>query len=357
MKVLQLIDSLATGGAERMCVNIANLLADSGIPVVVCATRTGGAMEKKLKPSVPYYQLNKKGTLDVVAFFRLLRLLKKEQITHIHAHSSSVFWAVAAGFFFRGLKIIWHDHYGQSEGLQAGSRKPLAAISGFIDFAIPVNSRLRDWILANTAIPEDKIISLPNFPDGQWYAATPADSTSIVCLANFRAQKNHRNLLEAIACIKPNLNGFKVVLAGQAGDARYLDAIHQAIRTLGLSSTVSVVHAMDSPERLLAEARIGVLSSDSEGLPLALLEYGMAGLAVVCTQVGQCAEVLDEGRCGILVPPNDPQALATALQQLLTDDSLASILGQRLQRRVRATYSGTAFLEGYLPLLHGIHPC
>jgi len=83
---------------------------------------------------------------------------------------------------------------------------------------------------------------------------------------------------------------------------------------------------------------VGVLSSVSEGLPLALLEYGMAKLPVVATRVGQCAEVLDEGRAGLLVPPGSPAELAEALVKLLGDGSQRREMGEKLCSRVREHY-------------------
>ena len=90
---------------------------------------------------------------------------------------------------------------------------------------------------------------------------------------------------------------------------------------------------------ILTACDVGVLSSVLEGLPVALLEYGLAGLGVVCTRVGQCAEVLDGGRAGFLVSPKDPPAMASALISMLLDTSRQRILAKRLRERVRSHYS------------------
>ena len=90
---------------------------------------------------------------------------------------------------------------------------------------------------------------------------------------------------------------------------------------------------------------VGVLSSASEGLPLALIEYGMARLASVATSVGQCAEVLDGGRAGVLVPPRSPDALAHALTLLLRSADERQTLGARLEEHVRREYSAASAME------------
>ena len=77
---------------------------------------------------------------------------------------------------------------------------------------------------------------------------------------------------------------------------------------------------------------------------MALLEYGMAGLPVVATGVGQCAEVLDGGRAGISVPPSEPAKLAESLISLLESDELRRELGQKLRQRVLKLYSSDAVI-------------
>jgi len=78
---------------------------------------------------------------------------------------------------------------------------------------------------------------------------------------------------------------------------------------------------------------------------MALLEYGMAGLPAVATRVGQCAEVLDEGRTGILIPSVSPDKLAGALLSLLRSPEQRADLGKRLQRRVREVYSSGPVIQ------------
>jgi glycosyltransferase involved in cell wall biosynthesis len=82
----------------------------------------------------------------------------------------------------------------------------------------------------------------------------------------------------------------------------------------------------------------------SEGLPMSLLEYGAAGLATVATQVGQCADVLDNGMAGFCVPPGSPKELAAALISLLRSDEQRKSFGQKFQERVEAKFSPKAVM-------------
>ena len=94
MKVLQLIDSLNAGGAERVAVNYANSLTSRIEASYLCATREEGLLKESLSKNVQYLFLNKKTSLDFNAIRKLNKYVKKQDIQIIHAHSTSFFFRV-----------------------------------------------------------------------------------------------------------------------------------------------------------------------------------------------------------------------------------------------------------------------
>jgi glycosyltransferase involved in cell wall biosynthesis len=98
---------------------------------------------------------------------------------------------------------------------------------------------------------------------------------------------------------------------------------------------------------LLAACDVFALPSRSEGLPLALLEAMHSGAAVVATDVGGVPEVVTVGREALLVPPDEDEALASALIRLLEDENLRYLLGLRARRRARERFSVTAMTDAY----------
>jgi len=115
MKVLQLIDTLNAGGAERVALNYANELSQHLEGSYLCATRQEGPLKNQIKPEVGYLFLQKKSALDLGAVRRLSQYVKANKINLIHAHGTSFLTAVLCKLFVRNLKIVWHDHYGKSE--------------------------------------------------------------------------------------------------------------------------------------------------------------------------------------------------------------------------------------------------
>jgi glycosyltransferase involved in cell wall biosynthesis len=83
---------------------------------------------------------------------------------------------------------------------------------------------------------------------------------------------------------------------------------------------------------------VAVLSSDFEGTPLAVMEYMAAARPIVATAVGGVPEMLEDGKHGLLVPPQDPEALARAIAGLLRDRTAADELGRRAQERQRREF-------------------
>ena len=93
---------------------------------------------------------------------------------------------------------------------------------------------------------------------------------------------------------------------------------------------------------MLQQAQIGVFSSVSEGLPMALLEYAAAGLPIVATDVGACREVV--ANHGMVVPSKDPEELYRALSKTIADYDSAIAKAEKLKAQVQEQYSEPAVI-------------
>jgi glycosyltransferase involved in cell wall biosynthesis len=310
VKVLQLIDSLEPGGAERMAVNLANALFEQGCEPHLMATRCGGALEQTVNPSVPVVILNKKHTMDEGALKRAIRYVKNNAITIVHAHTTSYFFATLLKINVPNIRLIWHEHHGFREHTTVWNNKALYCCSYFFSAIVTVNETLQTWCRKN--LKAKTVAFLPNFvlqqKDG---VPSGTEKKTIVCLANLKAPKNHLNLIRAFSIVAAQFPDWSLHLIGRDFDDRYTSDIKNYLRENDLWDKVLLLGSRDDIPVVLQQASIGVIASDSEGLPMALLEYGMAGLAVVTTDVGQCREVVSNH--GLVVPPNDPKALSEAI--------------------------------------------
>jgi glycosyltransferase involved in cell wall biosynthesis len=262
-----------------------------------------------------------------------------------------LFFARLASALSRRCSLIWHDHYGRADFGDRPAWLYRAATRG-VAGVIAVNQTLANWCSEHLRLPEERVWYIPNLvpsveaADGGDYRALPGEpGKRLVCVANFRPQKDHPNLLRAMSLAAARVPGAHLFLVGDSADPAYVAAIRAQISELKLDSAVTYMGPRNDVPAILRGCDIGVLSSASEGLPLALLEYGRAGLAAVATSVGQCSEVLDNGHAGILVRPRSPEDLGQALVRLLSDGEQRLRYAARFQNRVDELYHPRHILQ------------
>lgn len=348
MRVLQLIDSLDGGGAERVAVNLANALGDSIVLSALCTTRKEGILKSKLHPEVRYLFLNKKRSVDIGALKRLKRFVKQHDIEIIHAHATSFFFASLLKFIYPKLKIVWHEHLGSRVNTKRANNLALYFCSFFFQSILTVNADLQQW--ATRYLRTKNVAYLPNFVSISDFTAKQVKrGDRIVCLANLRKPKNHINLVTAFSEVSANYPSWNLHLIGNDYGDIYSQELRSFISAKKLENRVLIKGVSRTIETDLLGFRIGVLASDSEGLPMSLLEYGAAGLAVIATDVGYCKEVVAE--TGILVPPKNSVLLAEALDFLIRENEKRKEAAILFHNRVVSNYS----IDAVLPILLKIY--
>ena len=353
MRVLQLIDSLEAGGAERMAVNLANALVTEVEGAYLCTTRAEGLLKASLKAEVGYLFLKRKRTLDFGALKRLSKFVKQEQITVVHAHASSYFIATLLKLVHPKLTIIWHDHYGNSEFLEQRPKTILKYCSKTFKAIITVNAVLEHWDKQH--LHSKQVVFLPNFIASYTSIKTITKlrgvaGKRVLCLANLRPQKDHVTLLKGVQQVVQQFPEWTLHCVGKDFGDTHAETIKATVKALSLKESVFFYGSCKDTTAIIAQADIGVLASKSEGLPLALLEYGQGGLAVIATAVGDCNLVMPSKPFGELIPPQKPEELAKALKMFMTNIELRQQTGKRLQNFVAETFSEAASIKQILRL-------
>lgn len=354
-RIVQLIDSLEAGGAERMAVSYANALnRQMGFGALV-ATRNEGQLKNQLDKNVVYGFLNRKSTFDIKALFLLRKIVISNKISHVHAHSSSIFLGALLKIVYPKIKLIWHDHYGKSEMLNLRPVLALRIVSLFVSQIISVNHKLKKW--SEEKLWCNKVIYLPNFIGIS--SDMIIDSTllkgeegkRIVCLANLRPQKNHKMLLQVAKEIQLTHEDWTFHLIGKDFNDDYSKKLKEEIVALGLTNTVFIYGSKEDIPAILKQANIGVLTSLSEGLPIAILEYGFYKLPVVATSVGEIPMVINKGE-GILVESNCVNDFVVALKSMLNDITLQIKFASQLHEKIIQNYSEEAIIQLYLKCIN-----
>ena len=204
--------------------------------------------------------------------------------------------------------------------------------------AVVANSRAASDILQREGVPATRIEVIPNGLDVQRFAARASygSITTVLTVANLRMEKAHDVLLQAAATLlkaHPQLR-FQI-----AGDGPRLPSLRRLAAALGIAERVTFLGHREDVPALLAHADVFVLPSRSEAFPNGAIEARAAGLPVVASAVGGLLDLVDPGRTGLLVPPDDPRALADALDGLVRAPARAAALGGAARDEVVRRYS------------------
>lgn len=348
MRTIQLIDSLETGGAERMAVNYANALVTEIEFSGLVATRHEGDLKKQLDANLDYLFLNRKGTFDLKAILRLRKYIKANKVDIIHAHSSSFFIAVAVKIFYPKVKIVWHDHNGNRVHLPLAGNKKIIFFSSFFNGVIACNTELAAWSMQN--LKTKKVVYIPNFTSApvkeqQLTFLKGVEGKRIVCLANLRNPKNHITLLRAFAASNAINADWTLHLIGKDNGDTYASELKNFVRENGMEHNVFFYGSCSDIFSVLKQSDIGVLVSTSEGFPVTLLEYGLASLSVLSTDVGYCPEIIIQNVNGLLVNPVDSDHIKSNLDVLTENAEMRHTFAKNLNTFVNENFSKKAIVK------------
>lgn len=351
MRILQLIDSLEVGGAERMAINYANALLDHVDFSGIVATRKEGKLKTLLDSNLFFECLSKRGTFDFIAIFKLRSICKRNDIDFVHAHGTSYFTAFLLKLVHFKIKIIWHEHAGARSKERSIHNIVLWAIARFFSGIIVVNHDLEVW--CKQKLNFNQVIYLPNFTaiNGSELKTTQLHGVAgkrIVCLANLRHPKNHRLLLDVAINFRKSNPHWTFHFIGKDANDDYSQELKSIIGRHNLSQNVFIYDSCQDIDHILEQTTIGVLSSSSEGLPISLLEYGMHKKAVVVTHVGEMPLIVEDGVNGFVVPSESVSLFSDALDRLSKSDSLRNNFGNALGEKIQKEHSENAVIAKYI---------
>jgi glycosyltransferase involved in cell wall biosynthesis len=167
-------------------------------------------------------------------------------------------------------------------------------------------------------------------------------------VGRFTRQKGFDTLIAAM----PSLPDVTCVLVGDGPERARLERLAD---DLGVSDRIVMTGWVEEARNYLASFDLVAQPSRYEGVPLVMIEAMLAKRAIVACDVGGVSEAVEDGRTGILIPPDDPAALAAALAKLLSDRGLRSEMGERARERALARFTSSAMARSYEALYARVH--
>jgi glycosyltransferase involved in cell wall biosynthesis len=169
----------------------------------------------------------------------------------------------------------------------------------------------------------------------------------VLNLGGLRAVKNQRLFLRVCNRLGRQFPELMFAICGDGPDRESLEAY---IDELGLGGQCRLLGFHEDVAPVLAGADLLIQTSDSEGLPNAVMEAMAAGVPIVSTDVGGTRELIEDRAGGLLVPAGDEEALAARVAEVLTDPALAVRLAQESLRRIREQFSMETMVRAYVDL-------
>jgi glycosyltransferase involved in cell wall biosynthesis len=377
VRVLQLIEHLQVGGAERLVADLVRSLDPARVQAVTCHYRTPGPLAAELeREGFRVVYLDKdiwtrrwgraaRAVLwpvvvaESVRFvLRLSRLVRDERIDVVHAHEFSAgLWGRIAGRLAGVRGIVTTEHTARRrESLKRTLATRLTA--GMGDRVVAVSDQVAAAVRRQHPALAGRLAVIPNGVrlerlEGPAAAAPLAGPVAealagagprIAIVGRLVPEKRHDVLLEALARCRGLVPGLRCLVVG---DGPLRGELERHAARLGLGDTAFFVGEQAAVAPLLGRLRLVVNSSEREGLPLSLLEAMGAGVPVVATDAGGTREIVRDGETGLLVPPLDPGALADAIVRSLTDPEGSARLAAAARRLVRERYSMEAAARRY----------
>jgi glycosyltransferase involved in cell wall biosynthesis len=368
--VLTLIDALSDGGAESIAEELAVCADQSRFRRTMCVTRSidpllgeapAVSAARLREAGVQVIFLGRRKRFDIRSTWQLMKLLRSQRVDLVHAHMfGSNVWAAVLGRILDIPVTIGHEHTWSFEGQLLRRFADRNIVGRFCDAVIAVSEADRRRMISVVGMPAKRVVLIANGISERGPGdprairrelGIPEQAPVLVQTAVLRPQKAIEVMLSAMTILRESHPDARLLVPG-AGDSRSLEA---TAARLGVADAVHFLGLRDDVNDILAGATVGVLSSDFEGSPLAVLEYMAAGLPVVATDVGGLPQMVEEGRTGFLVPRRDPAALAQRVRELLDDPDLAQRMGERgraLQQQEFSRGAMTARVEQlYVQLL------
>jgi glycosyltransferase involved in cell wall biosynthesis len=284
---------------------------------------------------------------DALGFVELVRLMRRVRPSLVHLNSSKMgVLGIAAAAVARVPVRVFTVH-GWAFNAEPGVQRVLYTwlhrlLRPLTTTIVCVSETELESGLAQRACAPDRAVVIHNGVEPP--APRPERSDDgpplLLSVTRLKAPKDGLTLARALRQLEPG--SYRAAIVGDGPDREDVAAeLGDAGRLLGEREDVS---------EQLAQADAFVLSSRSEGLPMAILEAMAAGLPVVATAVGGIPELVADGETGLLVPPGDPDALAAALRRLVADPELRRRLGEAARARVEERFSLAATRSAHLAL-------
>ncbi len=358
--ILHVIDTTGPGGAETIFVQLAKKTAENGYRSIALIRGSGWVQSQLEQLNIPYHVIDCKGSFNFKYLLSLIKLIRTEKVDLIQSHllGSSVYSGIAGLITKTRVISTFHGMVDISPDERFQKIKLLALQLG-CNKVVAVTYPLYRMICNLGIIKKTKVTTIYNGIDTDLYKKTPdreyrsklniKDSEILIgSVGNIRTPKNYPLAIKAIKEI--HKQGWKVhyAIAGQ-GSNEQMASLIQLITELDLHDYIHLLGFTDKTRSFLSSIDIFLMSSSSEGLPLALIQAMANELPIASTKSGVELIARDKKEA-IIAKAMTPASLAEAITTLLDNNGLAKTVGKNAFDRSKEEFTLKAMFQAYLKL-------
>ena len=318
-------------GGQRQVWLLARELARLEVPQIVVTGREGALAERLRQDGVPVRGVTWNAGLDPRVLPGLVAELRaRPSLVHAHDGHAVSLGGIAAVFCGRPLVATRRvDFHLRGRGFWGRAARVIAISEAVARVLIQDGIAPKRISVVHSGIALDQVRRTTRLGIRR-RLGIDGDAMVAANVAALVAHKDHATLLRAAGMLRDPLPSLHWVIAGEGSERPALERLRAE---LGLDRRVHLLGHIGEPASLIADANCFVMSSREEGLGTSVLEAMALGIPVASTTAGGLPEMLHDG-AGLLVPPGDPAALASATERLLRDPGLARDIVKKAERRV-----------------------
>jgi glycosyltransferase involved in cell wall biosynthesis len=358
LRILQAVAGKDWGGVSMMVQAIAKKLIAEGCEVTILSSPDATSVAEysstgaRLAHSA-HWRREISPLHDLLFLWEMFRLCRKHRFDVVHTHSSKTGMVGRIAAWLAGTPLVVHTIHGFSfhefsSGLGTQFFITLEKIAAhFSHVMISVNSEDRETAIKRGITAPERIVTIVNGIDPGPLNGTaptplraelqlPDEAILVGSIGRLAPQKGYTYLVEAVPALRARYPQAHVIIAGNGPEE---EKLHELVKKMGLASHCHLLGFRRDIAGLLAAFDIFVTPSLWEGLSISLLEAMAAGKAIVSTAIKGNRETIQSGVNGLLVEAANPNALATAIGQLIEHPEQAQQLSQQARHSAETQFS------------------
>jgi glycosyltransferase involved in cell wall biosynthesis len=343
MKILQICSARELGGGEKHLADLTNGLLGRGHEVFAAVIPASPLKAEFSSVPAPHLlELPLRNSLNVASVLKLARIVRRNQIEIVHAHVARDYPLAAAVARRAGAHLVLTRHV----------LFPLSRIHKLTlrrtSRVIAVSESVAESLRAQEIFPGEIIVCIHNGIDVDRFAkggeAAQQNRSTLLrvgMIGHLAPIKGQADFIRAAAAVSARRDDVEFMIAGEdksrSGENRR--QLENLIDALGLRQRIKLAGWVDDIAKLLATFDLFVSPARSEPFGLSIVEAMAAGVPVIATRSEGAREIIVNGETGRLVPIEDPESLANAIDEVLSDRELGERLSENARRVVHERFS------------------